>query len=241
MASVATIGGYTFADNEINLVTVNQLTRYSPRNRKTYKQVSMSLYGELIYSDTATIVSKVQALENAIKDDYKDFTYTVGGTLANSLTNSNNCLSGVKVISYSLPKGSPEQLATTRSVSITLQATYDVNEDNLISWTESIKTVGTGGPRFVVIDTVYGPYKIYIQIQSSQFYYQRGSAVGWSSYIDPPGPVNPDGEFLDRRELERVSGRNMGQSLRYFTTKWGYFMGRDVGTFGTVDYFPTSQ
>lgn len=240
MASVAVIGGYTFADNEINLVTVSQQTRYSPRSRKLYKQVAMNLYGELIYDGPAAIVAKVQAVENAIRDDYKDFTYTVGGVPAHSLT-SNNCLSGVKVLSYSLPKGTPEQLATTRSISITLQGLYETAEDNLVSWTERIKTVGTGGPKFVVIDTVYGPFKIYTQIQSAQYYYQRGSAVGWSSYPDAPGPVNPDGEFLDKRELERGSGRNLGQALRYFSTTWGYYMGRDVGTFGTVDYFPTSQ
>jgi len=241
MSSVTTYGSYVHTDNEVNLVTFSTQTRYSPRNKRLSQTKTLSLWGELIYSSTASIISKINEVEQAYSQDYLDFRYTVGGSEAHTLLNSSNCISGVKVLQRSFPKGDPSQLATTRSFSVTLQATYDVSEVDLVSWTESIRTIGTGGPKFFVVETIAGPIAIYVTLNSAQYYSQQGMAVGYSNYISPPGPVNTAGEFQDRRVIDYISGRNMGQALRFFTTKWSYYMGRDIGQYGTVDYRPISQ
>ena len=97
-----------------------------------------------------------------------------------------------------------------------------------------------GRLRFVV---PFGGYYDLVQVIKfvTTGYYQRGQAVGYTGYPAPPGPVLPQGEFVDRREIDYISGRNMGTALRFFTTKWSYMMGRDINIFGSVDFRPTSQ
>lgn len=242
MASVATYGGYPHPDNEVNLVSLDVQTIYSPRNKRLAQRKTVSLYGEIQDTSLSAILTRIQAIENAYSQDNLDFRYTVNGSLSHSLLNNGQCLSGVKVLRRpSFPQGDATELVNKRTFAIVLQATYDAAETDLVSWTESIETIGTGGPKFQIVETEFLPVAVYSTINSAQYYHQIGTAIGYSGYPNPPGPVNPDGEFLDRRRITRVSGRNMGNQIRHFTTRWSYFMVRDVGTFGQVDFFPTSQ
>ncbi len=241
MASVTSWGGYVHPDNEVNLVTMNVQTRFSPRNKRLSQTKTVSLYGEIQTSTVTAFMARITALENAYSIDGQDFRYTIDGVVTHTLLNSSNCISGVGVVNRSFPRGDGAEFATKRTFSITLQATYDTSETDLVSWTESIETIGTGGPKFLVVETIGGPVAVYTTLNSAQYYHQTGVAVGYVNYPNPPGPVNVPGEFLDRRRITHISGRNMGSQLRFFTTKWSYFMGRDIGQFGNVDYFPTSQ
>lgn len=247
MASVMTYGGYTGQDNETNLVQFQIATRFSPRNKRLSQTRSATIYGELIDSTnggTSAIVTRANALINAFKDDNKDFRYTVGGVLAHSLLNSSDNLSGVRVLNTSFPHGDPAQLATTRSYTVTLQATYDVAETDLVSWSETIEVIGNGGPKFFVVDTVFGPRAIFTCPTSAVYYLQRGQAVGYSAYPTPASPIsNPatPSLFNDQVRIGRISARNMGQQLRFYSISWNYKMARDVNAFGGVDPTPTSQ
>ena len=242
MASLATYGSFSHEPNEANLVSMSSQVRFGPRNKTLSQTKTVSLFGEIQASSVTAIISRINEIETAYSTNRLDFRYTVDGSLAHSLLNGGSS-SGVTVTSRSFPRGDGAELATKRSFAITLQATYDVAgaDSELVSWTESIETIGTGGPKFEIVDTVNGPVAVYIAVRSIQSYHQTGMAVGYTTYPDPPGPVNPAGEMLDRRRISRISGRNMGNQIRFFTTKWSYFMIRDVGAFGEVDYFPTSQ
>ncbi len=225
MSSIATYRGYTHTANEINLVTVDYRTQYSPRRRKLTETRTMRISGELIYTDTSTIVQKANDIINAYSADYGDFTYTVGGVLAHSLTNSANCISGVKVINKNFPSGGPEQLATTRTFGATLQATYDVSEDNIVSWRESVQVNGNGGPLVVLVHTIlYGVAYDVLSPNTAIYYTQSGMAVGFKDYPVPPGPIAPVGEFGYRRSITKTSGVQQGTGIRYYTTKWAYYM-----------------
>lgn len=241
MASVCTLSGFQFADNECNLASFAKQTVFSPRKKKLQEIRTVDLEGELIYSDTTTIVSHINSLESALNTVTLDFRYTVAGTLSHQLLNSSDCCSGVRVVSYSLPKGTPEQLATTRTFKIRLQGTYDAAESDLVSWTESIETIGTGGPKFFVVDTATIPIAVFTSTASAVYYQQTGMAIGYRNYPDPPGPVTTQGEFVWRRRIARISGRQTGNGLRFFGRKWSYYIGRDVTTFGAFDPLPTSQ
>lgn len=242
MASVATYGGYTHPDNEVNLVTLDVQTIYSPRNKRLAVRKTVSLYGEILDTSLANIVARIQAIENAYANDDQDFRYTIDGTLTHSLLNSGTCLSGVRVLNRpSFPRGDATELVLKRTFSVVLQATYDSAADNLVSWQESVETIGTGGPKFFVVETIIGPIAVYTTLNSAQYYSQTGMAVGYSSYIDPPGPVNTAGEFLDRRRIRNDSARNMGSQLRFYTTRWSYYMGRDIGQFGPATFLPSSR
>lgn len=241
MSSVAQLGALTFADNELNLVTIQKQTRLSPRGKRLQQVVQLACAGELIYSSTSAIVAKIQEYENALKQDNRDFRYTVGGVLSHSLLNSADCVSGVKVIGYSFPRGDAAQLATTRHFSFTLQATYDAPETDLVSWTETIEQIGNGGPKFFVVDTLYGPAAVGVAISTAVYFTRTGSAVGYSTYPDPPG-TGPGLEFGWRRRIGKTGGRNLGNGIRFFTTRWSYFGGNDPTIFtGPYDTNPISQ
>ncbi len=223
MASVAVYGGLVHADNEMNLVTMDYRTQYSPRNRKLIETRTLSARGEFIYDGAALIVPKINAAIAAYSLDYKDFTYTVGGVLAHQLKNDANCISGVKVISKNFPSGSPEQLATTRTFGVTLQAKYDVCEDNIVQWTESLSVTGTGGPVKSVVNTIYGPLQFYYAPSSAVYVRQSGTSLGFNTFPDPPPPIgNTDAEFLDRHHITQTSGTQQGTGIRYYRTSWSY-------------------
>lgn len=241
MTSVATYRGYTFADNEVNLVNLNRRLRYSPRNKKMFRTDTLTCTGELIYADTSTIVSHIDAVESALSQDGGDFTYTVGGVLAHSLRNTSDCLTGVRVINRSFPKGTPEQLASTRSFSFTLQANYDVTGgDDTIQWQESIEVTGTGGPYWIVVETVFGPVRFDLSIATAQYYRQYGSAIGFSSYPVPPPPISYTGEFGYKRRITNTSGINQGTQIKFFRTSWAYYLAADPRN-GTFTNTPTSK
>lgn len=237
MSSIATYRGYTHTANEINLVSVEYRTQYSPRRRKLTETRTMRIMGELIYSDTASIVNKVNEVVSAYSQDGGDFTYTVGGVLAHSLTNTANCISGVKVISKQFPSGGPEQLATTRTFAATLQATYDVSEDNIVSWRESVQVTGTGGPLYAITDTLLGPIVDVLAPATAYYYRQSGTAVGFKDYPVPPGPLAAQWEFGHRRTITNTTGVQQGTGIRYYTTSWAYYMttppGTTIGNSGT--------
>lgn len=224
MSSLAVYRGYAHTADEINLVNVSYVKRYSPRNRALTETRTMQIQGELIYSGTASIVSKANDVINAYSQDYGDFSYTVGGVLAHSLTNSAGCTSGVKVIGKQFPSGGPEQLATTRTFGATLQATYDVSEDNIVSWRESVQTTGTGGPLFVITDSLIGPIVDTLAPYTALYYRQSGTAVGFDSYPNPPGPLDANWEFGHRRSITKTTGVQQGTGIRYYTTSWVYYM-----------------
>jgi len=222
MASVATIGGFTHADNEVNLVSMDYRKVFSPRNRALIEVRTVKLSGEFIYTDTQSIVNQINAAINAYQD-YRDFRYTVGGVLAHQLLNDSSCISGVKVIDKNFPSGSPEQLATTRTFGATLQAKYDVAEDNIVQWTESLEVIGTGGPIKNLVNTLYGPILLITSISSAVIVGQRGTALGFNTYPNPPAPIGNSGaEFLDRRRITQTGGTQQGTGIRYFRTSWSY-------------------
>lgn len=238
MASVCVYRGYTHADNEINLVSVDYRTQYSPRRRKLTETRTMRIQGELILSSTANIVQRAADIINAYSQDYGDFTYTVGGVLAHSLTNSNGCISGVKVVNKQFPSGGPEQLATTRTFGATLQATYDVSEDDVVSWQESVEVIGTGGPIWVAANTIYGAYIEPLSSASLITYSQTGSAVGFSNYPTPSPPIFSPFEYTHRRSIRRTSGTQQGTGIKYFRTAWHYEFPALPGTYNDL---PTSK
>jgi len=237
MASVAVYGGYAHADNEVNLVMVDYRTRYSPRNRSLTQTRTMQISGELIYTDTSTIVQHANEVFNAYTDG-KDFTYTVGGVLAHELRNTGECLSGVRVVNKSFPSGGPEQLATTRTFSVTLQGVYSASEDDLVSWDESVEVRGTGGPIWVASNTIYGAYIEPISSASLLTYSQTGSAVGFSSYPQPSPPIFSPFEYTHRRSIRRSSGTQQGTGIKFFRTTWHYEFPALPGSYNEL---PTSK
>lgn len=222
MASVATYGGYTHADNEVNLVRADYRTQLSPRGRKLNTVVTFHLFGELIGTGSSLITAATN-LMLAYQNDYRDFRYTVDGTQAHALLNgSPDNISGVRVVHRSFAKGDAAELATKRSFSIDLRATYDTSEDDLVYWQESVRYIGNTGPSYEVIQTFTGPYSQLTAMSTPQRIIQKGKAVGYFGYVLPPGSYLPASEHQDQREVELTGGTQLGQAARFYTTEWVY-------------------
>lgn len=222
MAQVATYGGYVHADNECNLVRVDYRNQLSPRGKRLNAIVTFYLHGELLETGTA-LFNKITALGNAYRQDYGNFTYSIGGVITHSLlSNTADCISGVRVLNISLPKGDGAELAVKRSYAITLQATYDQAETELVSWQEAIHYIGNTGPRFQITETFNGPRADLTAISTAQRIIQTGKAVGYTDYVLPPGPLLPQWEHQDQRRVSLIGGVNVGQQSRFYTTTWQY-------------------
>jgi len=242
MASVATWGSTSFADNEVNLVNVNTTSRFSQRNRRLQNIVSMQCFGEIQAANVALIVAQANAYDAALSVNNQDFRYTVAGSIAHAMLNDSSCLSGTRIVQKSFPKGDGTELANRRSFSFTVQAVYDAVDDDLVSWQESVETVGDGGPRFFILESALTvPVGIVTANNTVVAYNQRGMAVGYSAYPTPPGPVNPAGEMRAARRITRMSAQQLGNGLRFFPIKWSYVMYRDFASFGPAEFLPFSQ
>jgi hypothetical protein len=228
MASVASFGGYVHADNELNLVRADYRSAMSPRGKRLNTVATFHLFGELI--DTgSSLISAARDLMLAYQSDYRDFRYTVDGVVAHEMLNGTaDNISGVRVIHRSFAKGDGAELAVKRSYSIVLQATFDTAEQELVYWQEQIAYIGNTGPSYEIVQTYNGPYSILTAISTPQRIIQSGKAIGYSTYVLPPGPYAPNSEHQDQRRVTLTGGSNMGQASRFYTTEWSYFM-----TFGT--------
>jgi hypothetical protein len=238
VASVLTFNG-THEDNEANLVSVSKRAVYSQRQKKLQHIIEWDIVGEIQKSSVADIIARIQALEQQYSQDGTSATYSIDGTVAHQLAGG---VSGVRVVYAAFPKGDPAELATKRSFAVKLRAVNDAVEDDLVSWQESITIEGDGGPLLVGATLIgYGPLVYYLAPKTAQIYIQTGTAVGYSTYPVPPGPVNPQGIFGHKTRITYTSGRQVGNGIRFFTTRWYYHQFRDIQLFGATDYKPTSK
>lgn len=222
MASVAQYGGHTHPDNECNLVRVDYRNLLSPRGKRLNAVVTFYLYGEIQDTGTA-LFNKITALGNAYRQDYGNFTYSIDGVITHQLlSNTADCISGVRVLNISLPRGDGAELTVKRAYSITLQATYDIAESELVSWQEAIHYIGNTGPRYEIVETFYGPIAVLTAVSTAQRIIQTGKAVGYTNYVLPPGPLLPQWEHQDQRRVSLIGGVNVGQQSRFYTTTWSY-------------------
>lgn len=249
MASQLVYNGFPFEDNEANLVGVSKRAVYSERARKLQQQVEWDVVGEIQKSTVADIITRIAAIEQALSNDGGGATYAIDGVVAHRL--NADSASGLRVVYASFPRGDAAELATKRTFSFKIRATYDATSqqggDDLVSWQESISIEGDGGPYLVTvhempgIQSAGGPVAYVICPRTIQFYTQVGAAVGYNTYPVPPGPVNPAGHFGYLQRISYGSGRQTGNGIHFFTTRWYYRMGRDIAVFGGIDPRPTSK
>jgi hypothetical protein len=249
MASLLTFNGAQHEENEANLVSVSKRAIYSPRQRKLQQVKEWEIVGEVQKSTVADIIARVQVIEQMYSQDGSSATYSIDGTIAHQL--GGDSVSGVQVVYAAFPKGDPAELATKRTFAVKLRATYDATGeqggDDLVSWQESITIEGDGGPLLVGVhemagvQTAGGPIVYQLCPRTIQGYIQTGSAVGYATYPAPPGPVNPAGVFGNQTRITYTSGRQVGNGIRFFTTKWYYRQFLDIAVFGATDYRPTSK
>lgn len=226
-------GSHTHVTNEVNLTRMDIRNILSPRGRRMEKEIRLYLQGEIQATGTELLTKIATLIDQAYLNDYQDAAlYLDDDTKTRHFLDNSGSITGVRIIQRSWPKGDGAELAVKRSFSVTLAAIYPDCEDQLISWTESLKFIGNGGPRYEVVETFDGPQAFLVAKKTAQRIIQKGEGVGYTATVLPPGPIFPAVEHQDIREHELVSGHQRGQIATHYKTTWLYRMTSAVPLFG---------
>lgn len=234
------IGGYEHEVGEIDLTRMNIRYRKSDRGRRMTRIDTLYLRGEIMASGSAAVLTRAAEIINAYSQDYRscrlfmdDDTPTTHGLENDSPFN----LTGVIVKQRSWPKGGVEELANMRTFEVELEAEFADNETQLLRWQEQLEFIGDCGPRVEVVETYFGPIPFTTALKTAQRVRQSGSALGFTAYVEPPGPLFPPNEHRDRQRVAFGSGKQQGQIACYFPTAWDYYFSSPIPLSG----FPTTR
>ena len=219
-----TWGAYSHPSGEVNLAKMSITHNLSPRGLKMERVERMHLYGQFCEDSTSEVMTRIDELIAAYSVDYQDGgLYLDDGTPTRHLIQNGESISGSHVIHRSWD-GGPDELATTRTFDIIIETVYPDVESQLIYWEESVRVVGTGGPKFEVTDTWNGPLYTQVAANTKQSIIQSGKAVGWSAYVEPPAPIYPAYLHNELASVERGSGKMRGQLATHYPISWTYYM-----------------
>jgi hypothetical protein len=223
-------GNYQHAHGEVNLSLSKKANR-NPRGFSAFTTWTMQVEGTLIGAgETAAelqdnIRGQILALENAYAlDGFDAGLFHDDGSPTPHLLDSSASLGGVRVTGIEFDKDNRDgQYATGRSYRITLEADFPSPAVTLQQWTESLRVVGSGGPRTVHLETMSGvPQKQVVNQRTIVRATQSGSAVGLRAYPLPPPPLFPLAEQVDKREIGKGSPRNLHGAFVDWPINWTY-------------------
>jgi hypothetical protein len=217
-------GNYSHDANTVTLTSVTRRAILSPRGRRLFMRERLQLSGTLFASTQATIKSAIDDLEAAYADDGKDAgLYHDDGTVSSHFLDSSASLGGVRVVSGpGYPRGDGAEYATGRDFTIILEADFPSGEQ-LISFQETLRISGTGGPRFTIVEVLNGPPQPQlVQQRTSVVATQNGRAVGLSAYPFPSPPIFPVFELQDRREISMGSPTLNNNAYVNWPVSWVY-------------------
>ena len=159
------------------------------------------------------ISAKIDALDAAYSEDYKDFGFRLDGVnSAHFIENDGEFnLSGNRVLSRSWDHRGPNEYANTRSFSMTIGCTIQDSYSQIVQFREQIAMRGTGGERWTYRPRWTGePIRESIHEQTPVELFQEGFIVGLNFLPEPPDPWWPDEEVKPDRFIQRISPRFHG-------------------------------
>jgi hypothetical protein len=227
-------GTYAHDDNEIWLNRIRFKQNHSKFGSSTTKDVLFSIRGVKTATSVANLTTKLVALENA---------YSVEGQTFALKDNSGNntvhvlqtglTVNGVKLESFEYLSGTVEVGGSYGSGSeYTLRRTYQIvlsgeilnGSNQYVDYSETLRLVGDGGPKFIMIGALTGP----VQAQTVQQFtpykvIQSGYAVGLLDYPTAPAPIWPAALHGDVKIEEIGTPGQFGQNVnRNFPIRWRY-------------------
>lgn len=222
-------GSYAHPAGEVNLTRVDVRNIHSGRGQLQHVLYTMYLQGEICAADASAVTTRINEITAAYRyEGYDAGLYLDSGTVTSHFLQSNhsNNISGNRIIQGpSFPKGGPEEYATGRTFSITIQALFASPESQILEYTESIQYVGTGGPQIGVRRFPVGPPQAYIICQQTeQRIVQSGRSLGFGGYVFPYGPLYPNYEHTDQRVYQLGTPRFHGQQFSEYPMQWAFYM-----------------
>jgi len=208
-------------------VEVTRASMFDDRGFRRSTKVSHKVTGYLHGSSVSALTTNIRSMEAAYAVDggnagLYDESGAVTGYFLNSLLATVS--GGVRVVSGPNFPYEPGTYTTYVPYEIVLEAEFPgIIGDDVMHFRETVELIGTGAEKWVLIPTLYGPPRR--QIVNRQTPYravQSGSAVGFSSYPKPPGPLWPTAEHSDMRPEAKEGPVIVNGRLKEFGITWQY-------------------
>ena len=219
-------GGYTHANNEVELASVQRSYSASQAGSQRMRREVWTLKGEIQAASQAALTTALASLEAAYAKDGGDLTFFLddGTTPTQHAIVSGQSLGGTRVLSLVYPQGRGAEYATFRTYEIQIEAEFLIAQSNgLVSWQEAITFTGTGGSDWAVTEVLNGPPVIeQVGTHTLCTASQDGSAVGELQYPIPPGPFAPANELGKNRRFTPTAPKLYNGKLVEWGMAWHY-------------------
>ena len=241
-------GSYAHASNEAAVSIQRQNTINQGGIVSGYKE-TWQISGLLMAADQAALLTAISNLKAAYLLQGQDLGLYLdnGTTLTPHALTSRDSSSGVRVVSGpSFTQSRGYELGTFRNYEITLEAEFqstDGNQQNLLTWIETVSFQGDGGPEFLLLKTINGrPQKQQIHEATPYMAFQRGSAIGQFQYLPFPPPIWPEAEHRSQRRIDRKTPKRSGPIGAPFYTEfestWEYVFESERALTGDPTLWP---
>lgn len=218
-------GGYNCQEASTSF-EFHRTTRRGQTGEVTIADIAVVLRGFVRATDGPSALTPImQAHEDAFRQHGRDLRVQHNGSdTAHVLLNSST-MSGTRVSKFAWLRRDGAEYVNRRSWMAVITAEVLARNSGLVSWHESVRIVGTGGPMVVWQPVLVGPpIPQQTQSQTSVLAFQRGSAVGISDYPDAAAPLFDTGLIKSKvsSPMDHDSPIGLGSTPFGYRTNWLY-------------------
>lgn len=226
-------GTYVHDDNE-TWHSISSQQKFGPAGRKTVRTVRWIINGVKKAASVSALTTALTSLEEAYAEDQRDLIFkdNDGNNTVHTVFNADT-INGTKVVRFWYPPGttalggsygSGTEYNTRRTFQAIIEADVLTAEWNIVRFHESLRFIGTGGRKWILMGALTGPVQEQtLQQQTEYRAVQSGYAVGLLLFPSPPAPIFPaavDGplvveELSSPFTMGRVRNTNFGIRWKY--------------------------
>ena len=219
-------GNYRFDAGAVQFSTQAE-RQYSTRGNPVSIRKTMDMSYDLVAGSTRELTQRINDLIDALVPGYDLGLYEQNGSPTVHVWRNNQAFGGIRVVSDASPVGDGTEYVTSRTISIRFEADFPiVGLDPILSFSESVTIVGTGGPVEVYIPLLKGKWqKQQVAEKSLVTASQSGEIVIWGkrpTLSMCPKPIWPSFEVVQARQFTQVSGDRRGNSIGEYRASYSY-------------------
>lgn len=234
---------YSFLENGCDVGSRTRL-RLSDAGRPLTYVTRVDVSGWLEGDGQAALALEEEALREALLKNYRDFKFLTdaGATTPTSILNSES-LSGVRVVDGPNFTGTDgAEYATLRKFDFAIEAEYLVPgaENAVVSFTEQVTIVGTGGPSKRLRVPINATFLVrqQLSLRSVVRATQSGTAVGLTRRPAPPPPLWRKHWLEDQSQVSQTSPKLLGRAYTDYGVSWNYQFEADEPLVAVPNLFP---
>lgn len=220
-------GNHRHPVGEVEISSLRARTIYSARGFREGTLKTLSLAGELLGDDNVEVNTAILELEAAYSTQNLAAALFFGepgnpGFATAHAWLPEQTLGGIKVIGLDYGN-SPGEFSNHRTFSITLEALFPDFSLNILELQETLRFVGTSGPRFVWrrnLDT--RATKQQINKNTTMLVTQSGRVLGYQTLPSRPPARWPSNEHKEQRQVSVLPPQELRGTLAKFGIAYSY-------------------